>query len=54
MNHNLAQLNIATLLHPIDHPAIKEFVDNLDRINLLAEKSKGFVWRLNLVFIKIS
>ena len=46
MKYHLAQLNIASLLHPIDHPVIKEFVDNLDRINALAENSEGFVWRL--------
>lgn len=45
MSH-LAQLNIAKLLKPIDHPQIAEFVNNLDRINALAESSKGFVWRL--------
>lgn len=45
MNH-LAQLNIANLRYPIDHPEISEFVNNLDRINSLAEKSHGFVWRL--------
>ena len=44
--YHLAQLNIGKLLHPIDHPAIAEFADNLDRINALAEKSQGFVWRL--------
>jgi len=44
--HHLAQLNIARLLKPIDHPQIAEFVDNLDRINALAENIKGFVWRL--------
>lgn len=45
MKH-LAQLNVAKLLKPIDHPQIAEFVENLDRINELAEKSNGFVWRL--------
>lgn len=45
MQH-LAQINIAKLLHPIDDPGIAEFVNNLDRINALAERSKGFVWRL--------
>lgn len=44
--YHLAQLNIARLLHPIDHPQISEFVDNLDRINQLAERSPGFAWRL--------
>lgn len=42
----LAQINVARLLHPVDDPRISEFVDNLDRINALAERSEGFVWRL--------
>ena len=42
----LAQLNIARLLHPLDDPRIAEFVNGLDRINELAEQSPGFVWRL--------
>jgi hypothetical protein len=42
----LAQLNIAALKAPLDSPELKDFVDNLDRINELAEKSPGFVWRL--------
>jgi hypothetical protein len=42
----LAQLNIATLLMPLEAPGMKDFVDNLDRINALAEGSNGFVWRL--------
>lgn len=46
MNYHLAQLNIAQLLAPIDSPQLKDFVDNLDRINALAEQSEGFIWRL--------
>ena len=42
----VAQINIARLLAPIDSPQLKDFVDNLDRINKLAEEAKGFVWRL--------
>ncbi|MGQ7848386.1 DUF3291 domain-containing protein [Granulosicoccus sp. 3-233] len=42
----LAQLNIATLLAPIDSPTLADFVAALDRINDLAEQSPGFVWRL--------
>ncbi len=42
----LAQVNIGRLKAPIDHPSIKDFADNLDRINQLAESSPGFVWRL--------
>ena len=43
---NLAQVNIARMLAPIDSPVMKDFVDNLDNINTLAESSDGFVWRL--------
>jgi hypothetical protein len=46
MAFHLAQLNVARLVHPLDHPEIKEFVDGLDHINALAEQSPGFVWRL--------
>ncbi len=44
--YQLAQLNIATLLEPLDSPRLADFVANLDRINELAEQSPGFVWRL--------
>lgn len=46
MRHHLAQLNIARLLAPLDSEQLREFVDNLDPINALAEASPGFVWRL--------
>lgn len=46
MTWQLAQLNVARLLHDVDHPAIKEFVDGLDRVNAESEQSDGFVWRL--------
>ena len=42
----LAQLNIALAKYPLDAPEIKDFVDNLDLINGVAESSAGFVWRL--------
>jgi hypothetical protein len=45
-NYQLAQINIAALKAPLDSPELKDFVDNLDRINELAEASDGFVWRL--------
>jgi hypothetical protein len=44
-NYELAQLNIARLAAPLESPQLKDFVDNLDRINALAEGSPGFVWR---------
>jgi hypothetical protein len=43
---HLAQINVGRLLYPIDDPRMRDFVDNLDRINALAEASEGFVWRL--------
>lgn len=42
----LAQLNIAQAKYPLDAPEIKEFIDNLDAINGIAEASDGFIWRL--------
>ncbi|WP_299143112.1 DUF3291 domain-containing protein [uncultured Vibrio sp.] len=42
----LAQLNIALAKYPLDAPKIKDFVDNLDKVNGIAESSEGFVWRL--------
>ena len=43
---HLAEINVARLRYPLDDPRIADFVDNLDRINALAEESPGFVWRL--------
>jgi hypothetical protein len=45
-NYVLAQLNVAALKAPLDSPELKEFVDNLDRINALAEAAPGFEWHL--------
>jgi hypothetical protein len=42
----LAQVNIGRLRAPVDHPMIKDFVDNLAPVNAIAETSPGFVWRL--------
>jgi Domain of unknown function (DUF3291) len=46
VNYQLAQINIARLIAPIDDPKIAEFVSQLDSINALADHSPGFVWRL--------
>lgn len=43
---HLAEINIGRLAAPLDSPQLKAFVDNLDRINALAEAAPGFVWRL--------
>src|SRR5437868_14049475 len=43
---HIAQLNIGRFRFPTDDPRMAGFMDNLDRINALAERSAGFVWRL--------
>lgn len=43
---NLAQLNIARLVAPLESPTLVDFVENLDRINALADNAPGFIWRL--------
>lgn len=44
--YDLAQMNVAVMKAPLDSPVMQDFADNLERINLLAEASPGFVWRL--------
>jgi Domain of unknown function (DUF3291) len=46
VSFHLAQLNVATLLAPLDDPRTADFTDNLPVINALGERSPGFVWRL--------
>lgn len=46
MKRHLAQLNIATLRHPIDDPRTADFVDALSSVNGAGELSPGYVWRL--------
>lgn len=43
---HLTQLNIARMRAPLDDPIMAEFVAGLERVNSLAERSPGFVWRL--------
>jgi hypothetical protein len=43
---HLAQANIAGLKAPLDSPELQDFVARLDEINTLADRSPGFVWRL--------
>ncbi|WP_405453292.1 DUF3291 domain-containing protein [Streptomyces erythrochromogenes] len=43
---HLAQLNVATLLHPLHDPRIAPFVEMLDPVNSAADGAPGFVWRL--------
>ncbi len=45
MQH-IAELNIARAQYDLDDPRMAGFMDNLDRVNAIAERSPGFVWRL--------
>lgn len=42
----LAQLNVGRIRYPTDDPRMAVFMDALDTVNALAERSPGFVWRL--------
>jgi len=46
MNYQIAQINIAQAQDSMDSETMKGFVERLDEINALADKSEGFVWRL--------
>jgi hypothetical protein len=43
---HLAQLNIGRFRYSTDDPRMADFMNNLDLVNGLAERGKGFVWRL--------
>jgi Domain of unknown function (DUF3291) len=43
---HLAQLNIGRFRYPTDDPRMADFMNALDLVNGLAERSDGFVWRL--------
>jgi heme-degrading monooxygenase HmoA len=43
---HLAQVNVSTLLEPIDSPRLEDFVAELDPVNASADAAPGFVWRL--------
>jgi hypothetical protein len=46
MTYHLAQLNVGNALATMDDPLMADFVAWLDQINALAERSPGYVWRL--------
>jgi Domain of unknown function (DUF3291) len=43
---HLAQFNIARVRYPLNDPRMAEFVENVARVNVLAEQIEGFVWRM--------
>jgi len=44
--YHLAQVNIAAMRAPLDHPLMAGFVSQLAAVNAEADASPGFVWRL--------
>lgn len=44
--YHLAQINVGRVVAPLDDPKLAGFVERLDDINALADRSPGFVWRL--------
>ena len=44
--YHIAQINITRTLAPLTDPIMAEFVAQLAPINVLADRSPGFVWRL--------
>ena len=43
---HLAELNIGKFKYPTSDARMAGFMNNLDRVNALAERAEGFVWRL--------
>ncbi len=43
---HLAELNIGYFNYPAEDIRMAGFMDNLDRVNAIAERSDGFIWRL--------
>jgi len=44
--YQVAQVNIGRVRVPLDDPQMAGFVNRLDEINALADRSPGFIWRL--------
>jgi len=43
---HLAQVNIAKKLAPLDDPIMQDFINNVDKMNTIADSSEGFIWRM--------
>ena len=46
MTAHVGHMNWGVLKAPWDDPAVAPFVNALDRVNAMAERSPGFVWRM--------
>lgn len=45
MSNPIAHFNVARLLHPPGDPRVAEFTSNTIRVNEIAERSPGYIWR---------
>ena len=45
-SYEIAQLNVGRAVAAMDDPVMADFMNWLDEINALAERSRGFIWRL--------
>jgi hypothetical protein len=43
--YQIAQVNIGRIKAPLDDPTMSGFMNRLDELNALADRSPGFVWR---------
>ena len=46
MTFHIAQFNVAKMVAPFDAPVMQGFLNALKPINMIADNSPGFVWRL--------
>src|SRR4051794_37393656 len=46
MRFELAQVNVARLTAPLGSVELRPFVERLAAVNAIADRSPGFVWRL--------
>lgn len=44
-HYHVAQVNLARIKAPLDHPMMAEFLARIAEINAAADTSPGFVWR---------
>jgi hypothetical protein len=47
VGHYLAEFNLGVLKYDWDDPRVQDFVNGLDRVNQVAQRSNGFVWMLD-------
>ena len=45
--HHLAELNLGILKYDWDDPRVQGFVDGLDLVNGVAQRSPGFIWMMS-------